>query len=287
MVLKEPFQGLLTGGLVMFLPDIVYRWILNRREHIKGWLIWPSTGGQLFFAPVWIIGLGSLLVGGTVELVKMTGIFQPTPPPEAKIYPQIERGALQFSLKFDKVGDRFLITNRHDRAFVESDLRIVHFQADSKSIVNELKGPMDWKVGETKEFGPIVDWNRTGIEGYITDAQGKKFRVFTGWGSQSMLGEMIPSKENPPIQLLVDSTPPKLRFFIKNQTKQYFENVQLRIGMHGKDFVLKEQEPRFNQAEISFLHEGEGLIRTAIFSADVSEGGKKRIIRAEWKLKGI
>ena len=57
---REGSYGMLAGWLVTALLDAASRWVRHRDS---GWLrfILPTTGGHLFFIPVWMIGL--LLAG--------------------------------------------------------------------------------------------------------------------------------------------------------------------------------------------------------------------------------
>ena len=52
-VLRSVALGCVVGGLVMFVLDLMYRTSRTERS-----LVHPHQGGNLFFLPVWLIGLG-------------------------------------------------------------------------------------------------------------------------------------------------------------------------------------------------------------------------------------
>jgi hypothetical protein len=60
---------MLVLGPVVFVCDVVYRLKHRRPTDASQWLYHPRRGGQLFFCPLWALGLFWMLLG-TYRLVQ-------------------------------------------------------------------------------------------------------------------------------------------------------------------------------------------------------------------------
>lgn len=51
---------MISVGVYLFLIDLIWRW--RKHEAHQRWWFTPETGGRLFWIPVWLLGVGVIVI---------------------------------------------------------------------------------------------------------------------------------------------------------------------------------------------------------------------------------